>query len=98
MTVDRRIPAGLIRHRRVFIAIIAAVVVLGPVAYFWASSLLPNTYSVMDMGYPDFGGGPQPGGPAMPGMAGMAGGGAAAPGAPAPTIPARSVDSLTVGT
>jgi FtsP/CotA-like multicopper oxidase with cupredoxin domain len=45
-------------RRRLLIALVAAVVVLGPLAYFWQASLLPNNYSVMDMGYADSGGGP----------------------------------------
>ncbi|WP_233557826.1 multicopper oxidase family protein [Tessaracoccus antarcticus] len=31
---------------------------LGPVCWLWASSLMPAAYSVLDMGYPDHGGGP----------------------------------------
>jgi FtsP/CotA-like multicopper oxidase with cupredoxin domain len=34
-----------------------AAVLVGPLAWFWASSLVPSTYSVMDLGYADFGGG-----------------------------------------
>jgi FtsP/CotA-like multicopper oxidase with cupredoxin domain len=36
----------------------AAAAVLAPLAWFWQDSLLPRAYSVMDMGYPDTGGGP----------------------------------------
>jgi FtsP/CotA-like multicopper oxidase with cupredoxin domain len=32
--------------------------VLVPLAYLWATSLVPNNYSAMDMGYADYGGGP----------------------------------------
>ena len=31
---------------------------LGAVGWFWYQSLVPSTYSVMDMGYADYGGGP----------------------------------------
>jgi hypothetical protein len=30
-----------------------ALAVIGPLGYFWGTSLIPSTYSVMDMGYPD---------------------------------------------
>jgi FtsP/CotA-like multicopper oxidase with cupredoxin domain len=46
-------------RRRLLIALVAAVAVLGPLAYFWQASLLPSSYSVMDMGYADYGGGPR---------------------------------------
>ena len=54
-------PALIVRHRRLLVAVVAALVVVAPIGYLWASSLLPDTYSVMDMGYPDYGGGPRPG-------------------------------------
>ncbi|MER7274795.1 multicopper oxidase family protein [Dactylosporangium sp. NPDC000244] len=38
-------------------AIAAALAVLGPLGWWWRASLMPGTYSVMDMGYPDYGGG-----------------------------------------
>ncbi|HTE72695.1 MAG TPA: multicopper oxidase domain-containing protein, partial [Actinomycetes bacterium] len=44
---------------------------LGTVGWFWYSSRVPSTYSVMDMGYADYGGGPV----GMSGMAGAGGGG-----------------------
>ena len=40
------------------IPILATVVVLAPLAWLWQASLLPKTFSVMDMGYADYGGGP----------------------------------------
>jgi FtsP/CotA-like multicopper oxidase with cupredoxin domain len=46
-------------RRRLLIALVAAVAVLGPLAYFWQASLLPSSSSVMDMGYADYGGGPR---------------------------------------
>jgi FtsP/CotA-like multicopper oxidase with cupredoxin domain len=45
-------------HRRLLVALLAAIAVLAPVAWFWQASLLPGTYSVTDMGYADYGGGP----------------------------------------
>ena len=59
------------RHRRTLVAILAALVVLAPVAWLWASSLPSGTWSVTDMGYPDDGGGPPLSDHA--GMAGMTG-------------------------
>jgi FtsP/CotA-like multicopper oxidase with cupredoxin domain len=46
-------------------------VLLGAVGWFWYASLVPSTYSVMDMGYADYGGGPV----GMSDMAGAGGGG-----------------------
>ncbi len=46
-------------RRRLLIALVATVAVLGPLAYYWQVSLLPDSYSVMDMGYADYGGGPE---------------------------------------
>jgi FtsP/CotA-like multicopper oxidase with cupredoxin domain len=54
-------------RRRLLIASVAALVVLGPLAWFWQDSLVPGAYSVADMGYADYGGGPRPAG----GMEGM---------------------------
>jgi FtsP/CotA-like multicopper oxidase with cupredoxin domain len=34
---------------------VATLAVLGPLGWYWHASLLPSTYSVMDMGYLDFG-------------------------------------------
>jgi FtsP/CotA-like multicopper oxidase with cupredoxin domain len=45
-------------RRRLLLALLATVAVLGPVGWFWQASLLPGSYSVMDMGYADYGGGP----------------------------------------
>ena len=36
----------------------AALAILGPLGWWWQDSLVPDTYSIMDMGYPDLGGGP----------------------------------------
>jgi FtsP/CotA-like multicopper oxidase with cupredoxin domain len=40
------------------IGLSATVAVLAPLVYLWQTSLVPSTYSVMGMGYPDYGGGP----------------------------------------
>jgi FtsP/CotA-like multicopper oxidase with cupredoxin domain len=48
------------RHRRTVIALIATAAVLLPLGWFWKASLLPGSYSVMDMGYADYGGGSAP--------------------------------------
>jgi FtsP/CotA-like multicopper oxidase with cupredoxin domain len=39
-------------------AIAATVAIVGTLGWFWYASLIPSTYSVMDMGYVDTGGGP----------------------------------------
>ncbi len=44
-------------RRRLLVALVATVAVLGTLAYYWQASLLPGSYSVMDMGYADYGGG-----------------------------------------
>jgi len=43
---------------RAVIAVVAALAVLGPLGYFWQRSLVPDSYDMMAMGYPDDGGGP----------------------------------------
>ncbi|HEY2947100.1 MAG TPA: multicopper oxidase family protein [Micromonosporaceae bacterium] len=43
-------------------AIAATLAIVGTLGYFWFASLVPSTYSVMDMGYVDAGGGPGGGG------------------------------------
>jgi FtsP/CotA-like multicopper oxidase with cupredoxin domain len=73
---------------RILLACLATLAVVAPLAYLWQQSRMPSTYSVMDMGYLDYGGGPHPGAHAghgaMAGMAAMHGG--------------TSVRDLTVGT
>jgi FtsP/CotA-like multicopper oxidase with cupredoxin domain len=46
-------------RRRLLIALVATAAVLAPIGWFWQGSRLPSTYSVMDMGYADYGGGSQ---------------------------------------
>jgi len=45
-------------RRQLLGACFATAVVLGPLTWLWATSLLPDSYSAMDMGYADYGGGP----------------------------------------
>jgi FtsP/CotA-like multicopper oxidase with cupredoxin domain len=44
--------------RRTIIALVATLVVLAPIAWFWQRSLVPGDLSPMAMGYADYGGGP----------------------------------------
>jgi hypothetical protein len=39
-------------RRRRLLAILATIAVLGPLGWLWQASLLPGTYSIMDMGTP----------------------------------------------
>jgi FtsP/CotA-like multicopper oxidase with cupredoxin domain len=48
-------------------------VLLVPLGWLWYSSLVPSTYNVMDMGYPDYGGGRVPDGPEDHGHVGHTG-------------------------
>jgi FtsP/CotA-like multicopper oxidase with cupredoxin domain len=41
----------------VLVACLATVVILAPLGWLWLNSRMPDTYSVMDMGYLDYGGG-----------------------------------------
>jgi FtsP/CotA-like multicopper oxidase with cupredoxin domain len=45
-------------RRRLVVASVATLALLGPLAWLWWSSLVPDPLSVMDMGYVDTGGGP----------------------------------------
>ena len=40
--------------------VLVPVLMLAGGGWYWQSSLLPDTYNVMDMGFPDYGGGPVP--------------------------------------
>ena len=77
---------------RVLIACLATAVLVVPLAWFWQASLLPDTYSVMNMGYLDYGGGPEPAQPAH-GHAGHSAGQVAAHAGPH-SPGGRSVDDL----
>ncbi|MDX6196980.1 MAG: hypothetical protein QOJ79_131 [Actinomycetota bacterium] len=46
-------------RRRLLIAVVATLAILTPLAVMWQQSRLPSSYSVMDMGYADYGGGPK---------------------------------------
>ena len=46
---------------RLLLACLATAVLVVPLGWLWWSSLMPDEYSVMDMGYADLGGGPGPG-------------------------------------
>jgi FtsP/CotA-like multicopper oxidase with cupredoxin domain len=46
-------------RRRVLIGLLATAAIVLPLGWFWQQSLMPSTYSVMDMGYADYGGGPK---------------------------------------
>ena len=45
------------RSLKIAIAAGATVAILGPLGYFWQRSLVPTTYDMAEMGYPDYGGG-----------------------------------------
>lgn len=59
---------------RLLVAVGLTLAIVGPLGWLWWSSLLPSSYSAMDMGEPDFGGGPRGSVHAMGG--GHGGGGA----------------------
>jgi FtsP/CotA-like multicopper oxidase with cupredoxin domain len=49
------------RHKlRVVLPVLATVAIVAPLGWMWQGSRMPAAYSVMDMGYLDYGGGPQP--------------------------------------
>jgi FtsP/CotA-like multicopper oxidase with cupredoxin domain len=53
----------------VLVACLATVLLLAPLAWLWQASLMPQEYSVTDLGYPVYGGGPHDD-QAMAGMGG----------------------------
>jgi len=55
---------GAVRALRMVLPILATIAILAPLAWLWQASRVPSPYSVMDMGYLDYGGGvaPHPGG------------------------------------
>jgi FtsP/CotA-like multicopper oxidase with cupredoxin domain len=56
---------------RAAIAAAVSLAVLGPIGYFWQQSLVPSTYDMMTVGYPDSGGGPAAHRHADPGSGGI---------------------------
>src|SRR5512133_934910 len=52
---SRRRPPGTPRALRIALPILATVAVVAPLAWLWQASRVPAVYSVMDMGYPDYG-------------------------------------------
>ncbi len=58
---DARTAKKARRRRRLRIAapVVAALVIVVPLAWMWFGSLTPGRFSVMSMGYLDFGGGPR---------------------------------------
>ncbi len=58
---------------RLLVACLAAAAIVVPLGWMWWSSLLPDEFSVMDMGYVELGGGPAPAG--LPAAAGAHAGG-----------------------
>ena len=48
------------RALRVWVPVLATVALVAPLVWFWQASRVPDSYSAMDMGYLDYGGGPQP--------------------------------------
>jgi FtsP/CotA-like multicopper oxidase with cupredoxin domain len=79
------------RSDRVVIGLIGSLAVLVPLGWLWASSLVPDTYSVMGMGYPDYGGGPADLGHATHAM------GAAGPAAPSGDVEVTELTGPQMG-
>jgi len=52
-----RRPPGTPRALRIALPIVATVVIVAPLGWLWQASRVPAAYSVMDMGYHDYGGG-----------------------------------------
>ena len=50
------------RRLRTALPVLAALAVLGPLGWMWASSFVPSEYTATEMGYVDDGGVPVPGG------------------------------------
>jgi FtsP/CotA-like multicopper oxidase with cupredoxin domain len=64
-----RVNAGTPRSLRIALPMLATVAIVAPLAWLWQASLVPAVYSVMDMGYPDYGVGTMP----DPGVSGPGG-------------------------
>ena len=52
--------SGSWRMLKVVLPIVATIAIVAPLAGLWQASRVPGAYSVMDMGYPDYGGGAVP--------------------------------------
>jgi len=61
-----RVKAGTPRSLRIALPVLATVAIVAPLAWLWQASRVPTVYSVMTMGYLDYGRGA---------MADMGGGG-----------------------
>ena len=48
------------RVLRIALPVLATVAIVAPLAWLWQASRVPSSYSVMDMGYLDYGGGAVP--------------------------------------
>lgn len=48
------------RTLRFWLPVLATVAIVAPLGWMWQTSRVPTRYSVMDMGYLDYGGGPRP--------------------------------------
>ncbi len=59
------------RRVRLLVGVVLTLAIVGPLGWMWWSSRLPSSYSVMDMGYADYGGGPHAPKHDMAGMEGM---------------------------
>ena len=53
-------PARIRRALRLVLPVLATVALVAPLAWMWQASRMPGVYSVMEMGYLDYGGGVQP--------------------------------------
>jgi hypothetical protein len=45
---------------RIALPIVATLSIIGPLAWLWQDSRVPSAYSVMNMGYPEYGVGAMP--------------------------------------
>ena len=53
---------------RTAVGCLVTLAIVVPLVWLWWASRVPSSYSVMDMGYLDYGGGPAPAAAGMPGM------------------------------
>jgi hypothetical protein len=52
---SRRRSPGTPRTLRIALRIVATVAIVAPLAWLWQDSRVPGVYSVIDMGYQDYG-------------------------------------------